>query len=128
MTDPKPLVLVVEDNETNLELTKILLARAGYAVCEARTVAQALIAAPQFHPDLVVMDLQLPDGSGLDAIRAIRHDPQTSAIPVVVLTASAMPEEAEAAWAAGCDAYIAKPFDTRTFAARLREVMTAKHR
>ena len=128
MTDASPRVLVVEDNEMNLELTTVLLVRAGLLVEAARTVTEAITAAARLKPDLIVMDLQLPDGSGLDAMRAIRSDPKTAATPIVVLTASAMPEEEQSAWAACCDAYIAKPFDTRTFAAKLREILSDTHR
>jgi putative two-component system response regulator len=112
-------VLVVEDNPANLRLVQAVLARDGYRVEAAGSLAAADAALRSARPDLIVMDVALPDGSGLDLTRRLKADPATADIPIVAVTASAMPGDAERARAAGCDAHLTKPINTRTFAAQV---------
>ncbi len=115
-----PLILVVEDNETNQVLTEAVLSRDGYLVKLAGTSEDARTVLKQTTPDLILMDLQLPGQDGLSFTRALKLDPATAAIPVVAMTAHAMMGDAEDAIAAGCVAYITKPIDTRTLGVQLR--------
>jgi CheY-like chemotaxis protein len=110
------LVLVVEDNPANMELTADLLEVAGYRVVQATTAEAALDVATKEHFDVILMDISLPGMDGLAAVRQLKQDPRTAGIPVVALTAQAMPGDREQVAAAGCAGYIAKPIDTRRFA------------
>jgi CheY-like chemotaxis protein len=113
------LVLLVEDHPMNLELASDVLRAAGLTVLEAVTATEGIRMAGEQLPDLVLLDLRLPDMSGLDAVRLLRSDPRTAAIPVVALTAQAMKGDEEAARSAGCVGYITKPINTRTFSAEV---------
>ena len=112
-----PLVLVVEDNEHNLKLTCDLLRFEGIETAVARTVADGVALARSLLPDLVLMDLRLPDGSGIDALDRLRAHEATASLEVVVVTSSAMVGDRERLLAAGFDGYIAKPIEARTFGA-----------
>ncbi len=109
------LVLIVEDNEKNLKLARDLLRFKGFRTIEAGTGAAALLLAAQARPDLVLMDIQLPDMDGGEALRGLRANPETFAIPVIALTAVAMREDRQRLLAAGFDGYISKPIDVREF-------------
>jgi two-component system cell cycle response regulator DivK len=102
-------VLVVEDNPLNRELAEAILERAGYAVVAVEDGAAALDAARAHQPDLVLMDIELPDIDGLEATRRLKADPATQRIPVLALTAYAMAGDEARARAAGCDGYVTKP-------------------
>jgi two-component system cell cycle response regulator DivK len=103
-------VLVVEDNELNRKLLEVRLEIHGYAsLTTARGIAALDIARDQ-EPDLILMDIQLPDISGIEVIRRLKADEQTRAIPIIAITAFAMPSETVRILASGCEAYIAKPF------------------
>ena len=108
-------ILVVEDNAVNRRLAGFLLRSKGYEVREAGTAAAALEAAAADRPDLILMDIQLSGMDGLEATRRLKADPATRDIPVVAVTAYAMPGDREKALAAGCAGYITKPIDTATF-------------
>jgi CheY-like chemotaxis protein len=108
-------VLVIDDNAANLLLTKTLLQANGYLVREAGNAEDGVRAATEAMPDLILMDIQLPGQDGLAATRALKADPATASIPVIALSAYALPAEKEAALAAGCNGYITKPIDTRAF-------------
>jgi two-component system, cell cycle response regulator DivK len=110
-------VLVVEDNEKNMKLFRDVLQAAGYDTVEATTAGQALDLAAANRPDLVLMDIQLPDMDGLEALRRLRADERTAATPVVALTALAMDGDREQFLAAGFDGYISKPVDIVGFVA-----------
>src|SRR5690606_22902120 len=110
-------ILLIEDNPLNMELAGEILRQAGLTVLEAVTARERLRLAVEARPALVLLDIQLPDLDGLEAVRRLRADPRTAGIPVVALTAQAMKGDEGAARAAGCDGYIAKPIDTRRFAA-----------
>jgi two-component system, cell cycle response regulator DivK len=114
-----PSVLVVEDNPANMKLAALLLERAGYRVLRATSAQEGIALARAEVPQLVLMDIQLPDLDGLQATRALKADPATSAIQVVALTAFAMKGEEERVRAAGCDGYITKPYDYKLFLAEI---------
>lgn len=108
-------ILIIEDNEANLKLVEFLLQGAGYAIRSARDAEAGLVIAADVQPQLILMDIQLPGIDGLEATRRLKRDPATRAIPVVALTALAMHGDEARIRAVGCDGYIAKPIDYRTF-------------
>lgn len=108
-------ILIVEDNKLNLELATELLKSSGYAVLQSRSAEEGLRVAREQHPDLILMDVRLPGMDGLAAVRVLKQDPDTRAIPAVAMTAQAMRGDEEAARDAGFDAYVTKPIDTRAF-------------
>ena len=117
MTENRGLVLVVEDEPQMRRFLRASLGAEGYRVREAWTVADALRDVAAEHPDVVVLDLGLPDGDGLDLVRAVRG---WSTVPIVVVSARGREEEKVAALDAGADDYLPKPFGTKELLARLR--------
>lgn len=105
-------ILLVEDDDTNRKLVRIVLGR-GYRISEAASVEQALDLLQQEKPDLLLLDIRLGNGNGLDVIRAVRADPAFDQVPVVAITAQAMKDDESRFLAAGFDAYLRKPIDTR---------------
>lgn len=103
------LVLVVEDNERNARLIRVVLEANGFRTAMAGDGAAALARLEEALPDLVLLDIQLPDASGVEILRQVRSDPRTQALPVVAVTAFAMKGDEANLLAAGFDAYIAKP-------------------
>lgn len=116
-------VLVVEDNPVNLELVAALLESEGCGVLLAESADLGLRLAAAEHPDLIVMDIQLPRMSGYDATRRLKADPVTARIPVMALTAHAMRGDEARARAAGFDAFLTKPIDTRVFRETVRRFL-----
>jgi len=108
-------ILVVEDNPTNMRLATFLLQSAGHTVLCAIDAESGLTVARAEHPDLILMDIQLPGMDGLEATGLLKRDDATRAIPVIALTALAMKGDEERIRAAGCDGYIAKPLAYRDF-------------
>jgi len=108
-------ILLVEDNEVNRRLAEFLLRSQGYEVLEAASAEQAFEILATERPDLIVMDIQLPDMDGLEATRRLKEDPLLRNIPVVAVTSFAMTGDHESAVAAGCIGYITKPIDKTTF-------------
>lgn len=108
-------VLVVEDTPANMKLVTLLLRQAGCEVLQVQDAADAIAVARTVHPDLILMDIQLPGMDGLEATRILKQDEATRRIPVVALTALAMKGDEERIIAAGCDGYIAKPIQYRNF-------------
>ena len=108
-------ILVVEDNELNMKLLNDVLEAHGYNVLSTGEGAVAVAWARQYRPDLILMDLQLPDMSGLDVTRQLKADEDTASIPIVAVTAFAMAGDEKKALDHGCDAYVAKPIDLRNF-------------
>ena len=108
-------VLVVEDNELNLKLLNDILEYHGYTVFTTRLGEPALELARQHRPDLILMDIQLPDISGMEATRRLKADEQTRAIPIIAVTAFAMSGDEAKVLASGCDAYVSKPFNVVEF-------------
>jgi len=114
-------ILVVEDQEDNRQILRDLLANAGYDMIEAEDGQQAIVAATEHRPDLILMDIQLPMLDGYEATRRIKADPALSRIPIIVVTSYALSDDEEKARAAGCDAYVAKPYSPRALLAKIRE-------
>ena len=108
-------ILVVEDNELNMKLLNDVLEAHGYEVMSTGRGAVAVEWARQYRPDLVLMDLQLPDLSGLEATRQLKANPETREIPVIAVTAFAMAGDERRAFDHGCNAYVAKPIILRDF-------------
>ena len=104
-------ILVVEDNEMNMKLFRDVLIATGYRALEATTGGEAVGLAVEHTPDLVLMDIQLPDFDGVEVLRRLRTDDRTAAIPVLAVTAQAMLGDRERFLAAGFDGYISKPLN-----------------
>lgn len=121
----QPTVLVVEDNDKSLKLFCALLELRGYRTETAISVAEAVSTAVRVVPDLILMDIQLPDGDGTAALSALRADDRTRHVPVVAVTAYAMPGDRERVLAAGFDAYVTKPIDAHTFVDELGALIRA---
>jgi len=119
MTDAQ--VLVVEDNEKNMKLFRDVLEASGYRLLEATTGERAVELAAEHQPNLVLMDIQLPDIDGVEALARLRADARTASIPVVALTAQAMHGDRERFLDAGFDAYISKPVDVVEFVKTVKE-------
>ncbi len=116
-------ILVVEDNEDNIRLVRFMLEKSGYEVIEARDGAEGVALAVKEKPDLVIMDLQLPDIDGLEATKRIRASEADREIPIVALTSFAMAGDRERALAAGCTGYIEKPINPDTFIAEIEKYL-----
>lgn len=110
-------VLMIEDNPTNMKLGSFLLESVGHSVLRATDAEAGLTLARSSHPDLILMDIQLPGMDGLEATGLLKGDEATRHIPVIALTALAMKGDEERIRAAGCDGYIAKPMNYREFLA-----------
>jgi CheY-like chemotaxis protein len=112
---PRRSIFIIDDHPVNLELVKVLLVLEGYEVHTAGDAESALLLLPDLRPDLILMDVQLPGMDGLELARRIKADPLHKSARIVALTAYAMKGDEEKALAAGCDGYLSKPIDTRTF-------------
>jgi CheY-like chemotaxis protein len=110
-------ILIVDDNPLNSKLMKILLLKNSYVVRTAANAEEALEVLKTFTPDLILMDIQLPDMDGFQLTRRLKQDPAMPDVVIVALTAYAMKGDEQRAVEAGCDGYIAKPIDTRTLPA-----------
>jgi two-component system cell cycle response regulator DivK len=119
-------ILVVEDNEQNLKLMRDVLQFSGYEVIEARTGEDGVLLARQRRPHLVLMDLHLPGIDGTEALRLIREDPATRAIPVVAVTASVMKEDRARVYAAGFDGCIEKPISVRALPEQMLDFLSRR--
>ncbi|HET7274041.1 MAG TPA: response regulator [Longimicrobiaceae bacterium] len=118
-----PLILVVEDNDTIRDAFSILLGESGYRVLQAATGAEALAISTSERPDLVLMDLGLPDENGLEVTRQLKSDEGTRAIPVVALTGRALETNERECMEAGCVGYLAKPIDTEQLLQRIPQFL-----
>ena len=118
-------ILYVEDNEDNIYMLKSRLSRAGYTVIIATDGAQGVALAASERPDLVLMDLSLPVLDGWEAARRIKAAPETSRIPIIALTAHAMPSDQEKALAAGCDDFDTKPVEMPRLLGKIRALVPA---
>lgn len=114
-------VLIVEDNELNMKLFSDLLEAHGYETRETREGLKAISIARAFKPDLILMDIQLPEVSGLEVTKWIKDDANLAHIPVVAVTAFAMKGDEKRIRDGGCEAYIAKPITVTTFLATVRK-------
>jgi two-component system cell cycle response regulator DivK len=106
-------ILIVDDNPLNMKLIRVLLTAEGYQVRTAVDAKEALDVLHDCHPQLILMDIQLPGIDGLELTRQLKADPSTADITILGLTAYAMKGDEERIRAAGCDGYIPKPIDTR---------------
>ena len=111
---PGERILIVDDNATNLKLVAYLMKANGYIVDTALDAESAIVAIRVNHPDVILMDIQLPGIDGLELTRRLKRDPATHDIVIIAVTAYAMKGDQAKAVAAGCDDYITKPIDTRT--------------
>jgi len=116
-------VLYVEDNEYNRKIVRQLLGRTGYRLIEAVDGEAGVALAIEELPDLVLMDVQLPKMSGLDATRILRADPRTQHIPIVVITSFALSGDRERATEAGAAGYLAKPYSPRELLGLVRQFL-----
>jgi len=108
-------VLIVEDNDLNMKLFNDLLVAHGYGTLQTKDGVEALVLARQHRPDLILMDIQLPEVSGLQVTRWIKEDEDLRTIPVIAVTAFAMKGDEEKMRDGGCEAYIAKPISVTSF-------------
>jgi two-component system cell cycle response regulator DivK len=109
-------ILIIEDNPSNLKLAKICLEKVGYNILTSATAEEGLELLRNQKPDMILMDLQLPQMDGLQLTSLLKKNPQTKDIIIIALTAYAMEGDELKALSSGCDGYISKPFDTRTLA------------
>jgi CheY-like chemotaxis protein len=116
-----PTILIIEDNPLNMELASDLLQVHGFRIYTAQTAEEGLRMARELMPELVLMDIGLPGMDGLSATRTLKSNPATAHLTVVGLTAHAMKGDENIAVNAGCDGYVTKPIDTRTFAATIKD-------
>ena len=116
-------ILVVEDHEDNRQILRDLLGNAGYQMIEAETGEAGLAAAAAQRPDLILMDIQLPGLDGYEVTRRLKADPVLRSIPIIVVTSYALSGDDAKARAAGCDAYVTKPFSPRQLLAKIKEYL-----
>ena len=119
-------VLLVEDNYDNFEMVRFLLERAEYTVIGARTGREAVTSARQNRPDVILMDLSLPEMDGWEAAREIKNDPEIAHIPLIALTAHTLPGDRKKALESGFDNYISKPIDVPAFYDIVSSIFTGK--
>ena len=117
------LILIVEDNEKNMKLVRDILQAKGYATVEAVTGEDGVRLAAERKPDLVLMDIQLPGISGIEALRQLRANPATAAIPAVAVTASVMQQDRNLITEAGFDGYLGKPINLKEFLETVRKMV-----
>jgi two-component system, cell cycle response regulator DivK len=116
-------ILVVEDTEDNRQIVRDLLSSVGYELIEAVDGAEGVAMAQSQHPDLILMDIQLPGMDGYEATRQIRAVPELAGVPIIAVTSYALSGDEAKTRAAGCDGYVAKPFSPRQLLAKIREFL-----
>ena len=116
-------ILVVEDQEDNRQILRDLLGSVGFEMVEAGDGAEALVQVAKQRPDLILMDIQLPVMDGYEATRRLKSDPATKSIPIIVVTSYALSGDEGKAKAAGCDAYVTKPYSPRQLLAKVKEFL-----
>lgn len=119
----KKKILIVEDNPQNMRLLEMLLGAKGYTLLKAIDGEEAVNLATSERPDLIIMDIQLPKMNGLEATRQLRQSPDFSHTPIIAITAYAMKGDREKLLAAGCDAYLSKPINTRELPEVISEML-----
>ncbi|MEJ8847968.1 response regulator [Variovorax rhizosphaerae] len=123
-----PTILIVEDNDKNMKLVRDILQFEGHATLEATNGAEGVALATGRRPDLILMDIQLPDFDGAEALRRIRSDPTLDAIPILAVSASVMPDELQKVVNSGFDAFITKPIDLKHFRATVKRFLAQGRR
>jgi two-component system cell cycle response regulator DivK len=121
-------VLIVEDNELNMKLFRDLLEAHGYKTLQTRNGIEALSLAREHRPDLILMDIQLPEVSGLDVTKWLKEDEELRSIPVIAVTAFAMKGDEERIREGGCEAYISKPITVSMFLNTVRQFTSSDAR
>jgi two-component system, cell cycle response regulator DivK len=122
----EPVVLIVDDNEKNLRLARDVLRAAGFSTLEATTGAEGVAAAAEHRPDVILMDIRLPDMDGVEARRRLEADERTTGIPIVALTSLAMKGDREWLLSVGFDGYLEKPIDVPAFPAQVRQYLVSR--
>jgi two-component system cell cycle response regulator DivK len=117
---PDTIVLIVDDNEKNMKLARDVLRLAGFRTLEATTGGESISLAREHRPDVILMDIRLPDMDGTAAAREIKADPATAAIPIVALTSLAMKGDRELLLRSGFDGYLEKPISVTEFPEQVR--------
>jgi len=117
-------ILIVEDNEKSMKLVRDILQHQGHTTLEAPTGREGVRLATQARPDLVLMDIQLPDIDGIAALRQIRAEPLLDAMPVLAVSASVMPDEQQKIVTSGFDAFITKPINLKQFRDTVQRFLT----
>ena len=120
------LVLIVDDNEKNVKLARDVLRYAGFRTVEAGTGGDGLMLAAEHQPDVILMDIRLPDMDGGPVVRLLKGEPRTARIPVVAVTSFAMKGDRERFLAEGFDGYLEKPISVREFPGQVRGYCEAK--
>jgi two-component system cell cycle response regulator DivK len=120
------LILIVEDNEKNLKLVRDVLQVKGFSTLEAGTAEDGIRIAVERKPDLILMDIHLPGISGIEALKVLRADAATAAIPVIAVTASVMQQDRKQITEAGFDAYVGKPINLKEFLDAVRAALEPK--
>jgi two-component system cell cycle response regulator DivK len=120
------LILIVEDNDKNLKLVRDVLQVKGYSTLEAGTAEDGIRLARERSPDLILMDIHLPGMSGLEALKLLRADAATAAMPVIAVTASVMQQDRKQITEAGFDAYVGKPINIKEFLDAVHRVLELK--
>ena len=118
--------LVVDDSTINVDLATFVLRAQGFVVESACNAAEAIARTRAFRPDVILMDIQMPDVDGLEAVRSLREDPATRDVVIIAFTAYAMKGDEQKMRAAGCDGYISKPIDVATFGQAVRTHVLAR--
>lgn len=121
----KKRILIVEDNDLNLKLFRDLLEAHGYETFETKDGNEAMTIARNMQPDLILMDIQLPEISGLDITKRLKADSEVGHIPVIAVTAFAMKDDEEMILSAGCEAYMSKPISIPTFISTVQKFLEA---
>jgi two-component system cell cycle response regulator DivK len=124
---PSKKILLVEDDFINMRLAQHILEVEGYIVFKATTAKEALEQVETFLPDLILMDVQLPDMNGMTVVRVLRENFRTRGTPILALTACAMKGDREGMMQMGCDGYISKPFDVQEFIDTLDKFLSPKN-
>lgn len=117
------VILVIEDQEDNRRIIRDLLTSADYKIVEAVTGEEGVRSAETHHPDLILMDIQLPGFDGYEATRRIKAIPTLSSIPIIAVTSYALSGDDVKAFEAGCDAYVSKPFSPRALLMKIRDIL-----
>ena len=122
----KKKILIIEDNEQNLYLLTFMLEKEGYEILQAREGKKGLELAGQEHPDLILLDIQLPEMDGHEVARRLKDQDFTSSIPIVAVTSYAMAGDRENIMASGCEGYIEKPINPDTFVDQIKPFISGK--
>jgi two-component system cell cycle response regulator DivK len=120
------LILIIEDNDKNLKLVRDVLQVKGYATIEAGNAEDGVELARERKPDLILMDIQLPGMSGIEALKVLRADATTAAIPAIAVTASVMQQDRRLITEAGFDGYVGKPINIKEFLGAVRSTLEGK--